>query len=61
MLEAASAGLYIVATNVGGIVEVLPKHMVRFANPNPSDIVLALGKAIPQAKNPPAIERHRSI
>ena len=61
MLEAASAGLYIVATNVGGIVEVLPKNMVSFANPEPKDIIEKLLKAIPLAKNTPAFEYHKNI
>jgi phosphatidylinositol glycan class A protein len=58
MIEAASAGLYIVATNVGGIVEVLPKHMVSFANPDPKDIIDKISKAIPIAKNTPAFAMH---
>lgn len=35
IVEAASCGLFVVSTNVGGIKEVLPDHMVNFASPDP--------------------------
>lgn len=38
IVEAASCGLCVVSTNVGGISEVLPKNMVLYADPNPEDI-----------------------
>lgn len=34
IVEAASCGLRVVTTNVGGIPEVLPPHLVKLANPN---------------------------
>ncbi|KAJ5188214.1 Glycosyl transferase family 1 [Penicillium cf. griseofulvum] len=46
IVEAASCGLYVVCTRVGGIPEVLPQHMTTFAKPEEDDIVLATGKAI---------------
>jgi phosphatidylinositol N-acetylglucosaminyltransferase subunit A len=46
IVEAASCGLYIVCTQVGGIPEVLPSHMTVFAKPEEDDLVLATGKAI---------------
>lgn len=46
IVEAASCGLYIVCTRVGGIPEVLPAHMTTFAKPEEDDIVAATGKAI---------------
>ncbi|KAH0565759.1 hypothetical protein GP486_000856 [Trichoglossum hirsutum] len=46
IVEAASCGLYVVCTRVGGIPEVLPGHMTIFARPEEDDLVVATGKAI---------------
>ncbi|KAF5445764.1 hypothetical protein F2P56_034790 [Juglans regia] len=46
ILEAASCGLLTVSTRVGGVPEVLPDDMVVLAEPDPSDMVLAIKKAI---------------
>jgi phosphatidylinositol glycan class A protein len=46
IVEAASCGLYVVCTQVGGIPEVLPSHMTQFAKPEEDDLVAATGKAI---------------
>ena len=46
IVEAASCGLYVVCTRVGGIPEVLPSHMTVFAKPEEDDLVRATGKAI---------------
>ncbi|KAF2034107.1 phosphatidylinositol:UDP-GlcNAc transferase PIG-A [Setomelanomma holmii] len=46
IVEAASCGLYVVATRVGGIPEVLPTHMVEFAAPEEEDLAEATGRAI---------------
>ena len=46
IVEAASCGLYVVCTRVGGIPEVLPAHMTVFAKPEEDDLVAATGKAI---------------
>ncbi|KAG8937049.1 hypothetical protein FRC02_008156 [Tulasnella sp. 418] len=46
LLEAASAGLYVVSTRVGGVPEVLPKDMISFANPDEDDVLRALSEAI---------------
>lgn len=54
IVEAASCGLFVVSTNVGGVVEVLPKNMVNFAKPDPDDICEKLAVAIPIAKNVPS-------
>lgn len=45
-VEAASAGLLVVATRVGGLPEVLPPHLVRFAEPAADDLVRAVGEAV---------------
>ncbi|EMD34737.1 glycosyltransferase family 4 protein [Gelatoporia subvermispora B] len=46
ILEAASAGLYVVSTRVGGVPEVLPADMVSFSNPDEDDVVRAMSEAI---------------
>ncbi|KAI5413263.1 hypothetical protein KIW84_057749 [Lathyrus oleraceus] len=46
ILEAASCGLLTVSTRVGGVPEVLPDDMVVLAEPDPSDMVYAIQKAI---------------
>lgn len=46
IVEAASCGLYVVTTRVGGIPEVLPAHMTTFAKPEEDDLVIATAKAI---------------
>lgn len=46
IVEAASCGLYVVCTRVGGIPEVLPVHMTAFAKPEEDDIVAVTGSAI---------------
>ncbi|KAL8710367.1 MAG: hypothetical protein Q9225_007303, partial [Loekoesia sp. 1 TL-2023] len=46
IVEAASCGLYVVCTRVGGIPEVLPQHMTKFAKPEEDDLVSETGKAI---------------
>ncbi|CAM8879251.1 unnamed protein product [Rhodiola kirilowii] len=46
LLEAASCGLLTVSTRVGGVPEVLPDDMVVLAEPDPSDMVRAIQKAI---------------
>ncbi|KRX20814.1 Phosphatidylinositol N-acetylglucosaminyltransferase subunit A [Trichinella nelsoni] len=46
ILEAASCGLHVVATRVGGVPEVLPKDLITLADVSVDDIVLVLGKVI---------------
>jgi phosphatidylinositol glycan class A protein len=50
IVEAASCGLYVVCTQVGGIPEVLPGHMTVFAKPEEDDLVAATGRAIAQLR-----------
>jgi phosphatidylinositol glycan class A protein len=46
IVEAASCGLYVVCTRVGGTPEVLPSHMTEFAAPEEHDIAAATGRAL---------------
>jgi phosphatidylinositol glycan class A protein len=46
ILEAASCGLLVVSTNVGGVPEVLPHDMIHLAEPSVPDMVDKLQRAI---------------
>ncbi|KAJ9090926.1 hypothetical protein QFC19_009352 [Naganishia cerealis] len=46
IIEAASAGLFIVSTKVGGVPEILPQDMIEFARPHADDVIAALINAI---------------
>ena len=54
LLEAASCGLFVVSTNVGGVREVLPNDMILLAEPNVPSLVENLLRAIQrqQSENP---------
>ena len=51
ILEAASTGLYVVSTNVGGVPEVLPPDMIHLSNPNIDALVEGLSLAICEKTN----------
>ena len=46
IVEAASVGLYTIATDVGGVGEVLPEYMVRLVKPNKESIIKAIKETI---------------
>jgi len=46
ILEASSAGLVVVSTNVGGVPEVLPPDMIHLADPNVDSLVKELSRAV---------------
>lgn len=46
ILEAASCGLYVVTTNVGGVPEVLPPHMCTLTKAEPETMIADLSEAI---------------
>lgn len=46
MLEAASCGLLVVSTDVGGIPEVLPQGMAYMAKPDAESLCIQLFRAI---------------
>jgi phosphatidylinositol N-acetylglucosaminyltransferase subunit A len=51
IVEAASCGLLVVTTEVGGIPEVLPSHMTVFASPSEDSLVESTLKAIQLIEN----------
>ncbi|RWS20305.1 N-acetylglucosaminyl-phosphatidylinositol biosynthetic protein-like protein, partial [Leptotrombidium deliense] len=51
IVEAASCGLQVVSTNVGGIPEVLPNEMIWLAEPNVDSLVTAFDKAVKDREN----------
>ncbi|KAJ3230561.1 hypothetical protein HDU81_004438 [Chytriomyces hyalinus] len=54
IVEAACCGLLVVSTRVGGIPEVLPDHMIVFAEPDQDDLVRSIEIAINRIRtNPP--------
>ena len=51
ILEAASVGLFVVSTNVGGVPEVLPPDMIELADPNVDSLFDGLSRVISSEKN----------
>lgn len=47
---ACSCGCFVVSTNVGGVPEVLPPHLVALADPTPDSIERALRSAIEKVR-----------
>jgi len=50
-----------VSTNVGGVPEVLPPHMIKFAQPSSDDVVRAIEEAIPLVPSVDPFEMHRQV
>ncbi|BEI94137.1 uncharacterized protein CcaverHIS019_0605960 [Cutaneotrichosporon cavernicola] len=46
IIEAACSGLFVVATRVGGVPEILPADMIEFARADEDDVIRALSHAI---------------
>ena len=61
ILEAASCGLFVVSTKVGGVVEVLPPSMIKFSEPNSNDLLLALSEAIVTSRRIVPSEMHERV
>lgn len=61
ILEAASCGLFVVSTKVGGVPEVLPSSMIKFAEPNVNELVDALAEAISISRRINPMELHERI
>ncbi len=50
IVEAACAGLLVVSTKVGGVPEVLPRHMILFAKPEEDGTFMSGGYNAPSVK-----------
>lgn len=64
ILEAASCGLLVVSTNVGGVPEVLPPDMIVLCDPNVQALVEGVQKAVKRQESDNAVdpmEAHRRI
>ncbi|TFJ80073.1 hypothetical protein NSK_008631 [Nannochloropsis salina CCMP1776] len=61
ILEAASCGLFVVSTCVGGVPEVLPPSMIKFADPTVESLAGAIEAALPLAKEVAPTEFHRRV
>ena len=53
IVEAAACGLYVVSTQVGGIPEVLPEHMITLAEPDPVDLCAKLAGVLQRLQSGP--------
>lgn len=61
ILEAASCGLFVVSTCVGGVPEVLPPSMIKFAEPTAESLIAAIGAALPLAEKVVPAEFHQRV
>jgi len=61
IVEAASCGLLVVSTKVGGVPEVLPPHLIKLAAPNSDELVERLTEAIAQVKDAVPQKMHEEV
>jgi len=61
IVEAASCGLLVVSTKVGGVPEVLPENMVVFAKPDVDDLVRGICKAISEVHEVVPNQFHKAV
>jgi phosphatidylinositol N-acetylglucosaminyltransferase subunit A len=62
-VEAASCGLLVVSTNVGGVPEVLPDDMSILSDPEPASLLRAVGLAIENVQQRPVdrLRQHERV
>lgn len=60
-LEAASSGLLVVTTNVGGTPEILPEDLLYLADPNAKSLFKQLEKAMTQVDNFSPSQNHERV
>jgi len=61
IVEAASCGLGVVSTRVGGVPEVLPKHLIKLCDPTPEDLANKIIEMIPLVKNLDPLKMHEEV
>eukprot|EP00922_Rhytidocystis_sp_ex-Travisia-forbesii_P018231 GHVS01027114.1.p1 GENE.GHVS01027114.1~~GHVS01027114.1.p1 ORF type:complete len:440 (-),score=57.83 GHVS01027114.1:56-1333(-) len=61
IIEAASCGLLVVSTRVGGVPEVLPGHMMRLAEPEATDLCDTLIKSVQDIPAVDPFQFHREV
>eukprot|EP01094_Clydonella_sp_ATCC50884_P028748 TRINITY_DN8730_c0_g1_i1.p1 TRINITY_DN8730_c0_g1~~TRINITY_DN8730_c0_g1_i1.p1 ORF type:complete len:464 (+),score=127.64 TRINITY_DN8730_c0_g1_i1:253-1644(+) len=61
IVEAASTGLIVVSTEVGGVPEVLPPDMIHFAEPSAEAVVDAVCRALPKINEVDPFEFHERV
>jgi len=61
IVEAASCGLLVVSTRVGGVPEVLPHDMLLLAEPIAEDLVKVVGRAIAEVERVKPHEMHERV
>jgi phosphatidylinositol glycan class A protein len=61
LLEAASCGLFVVSTKVGGVPEVLPPSMIKFAEPDVESLYEAIVEAISISRRIVPAEMHERV
>jgi len=61
LLEAASCGLYVVSTKVGGVPEVLPTSMISFSEPSAESIAEAVVSAVSICRRVHPKELHERV
>ncbi|GMS84092.1 hypothetical protein PENTCL1PPCAC_6267, partial [Pristionchus entomophagus] len=64
IVEAASCGLHVVSTRVGGVPEVLPPQYITLADPTPRALFFALCESIDRRERgelPDPVEKHKEI
>eukprot|EP01119_Soliformovum_irregulare_P000079 TRINITY_DN10062_c0_g1_i1.p1 TRINITY_DN10062_c0_g1~~TRINITY_DN10062_c0_g1_i1.p1 ORF type:complete len:505 (-),score=107.81 TRINITY_DN10062_c0_g1_i1:216-1730(-) len=61
IVEAATCGLSVISTKVGGVPEVLPSHLIRLCKPNPKDLIDKLTEAISTVKSVDPYAVHNEV